>query len=551
MDAKMTATDINTHFKHYKNEPKIAAYLGYTDVMEFRKFRFSAIVLEWYLCYHKYCQARSIKIPLALLRDLPDLPSAFPKSTKDLLNYYPIVEPETRDNRKDNTQNRDYIYAGILYNLANLIDQARASYVFDPAVHKDISNRFEKAFDKITDFKIPAFDPSKIQFPILGPRPEFEEHVLERYSRVNAVIKSLQVVLAPTKWRETFNTKFPFKSTKIAADMIPTWMRSPDTKDVQAVTTTFSGPNARPKKKFFLTLDMETRTKANLELKKHIENHVEYNSLRMPEIMTEADRDPRDYPLGEMWRDTIRRQLCFSELQVDFLTIKLNPKFPAFGGALLVYDLMTPAARAPWHDVLSYISEEIPEFTFTYTLHVVDDMEFDYEYSGPLLAIQEDIELTADKDIAAKPAADSKQPDIQQPDIQQPDIQQPTIQNNGKTANESSISKLNQLLEKFLSESEYIARKKPIPEALFMQDQRQEMMEYHDNHDAFCPEGLLKWQHFVLEKLCGQMPRAVKESAHMKLPKDLRTQLMDAQTDAEIALISAEVCTFSNWFEDI
>jgi hypothetical protein len=328
-------------------------------------------------------------------------------------------------------------------------------------------------------------------------------------------------------------------------------MRSFDTKDVQAVIITFSGLNARSKKKFFLTLDMKTRIKANLELKKHIENHVKYNSLRMSEIMTEADRDPRDYSLGEMWRDTIRRQLCFSELQMDFLTIKLNPKFSAFGGVLLVYDLMTSAVRASWHDVLSYISEKIPEFIFTYTLHVMNDMKFDYEYSGSLLAIQKDIELTADKDIAAKSAADSKQPDIQQSDIQQPDIQQPTIQNNGKIANESFISKLNQLLKKFLSESEYIARKKPIPEALFMQNQRQEMMEYHDNHDAFCPEDLLKWQHFVLEKLCEQMFRAVKESAHMKLPKDLRTQLMDAQIDVEIALISAEVCIFSNWFEDI
>jgi hypothetical protein len=46
MDAKMTTTDINTHFKHYKNEPKIAVYLEYTDVMKFRKFRFSVIVLE-------------------------------------------------------------------------------------------------------------------------------------------------------------------------------------------------------------------------------------------------------------------------------------------------------------------------------------------------------------------------------------------------------------------------------------------------------------------------------------------------------------------------
>jgi hypothetical protein len=133
------------------------------------------------------------------LKNLSDLSSAFLKFIKDLLNYYFIVESKTKDNRKNNIQNRDYIYVDILYNLANFIDQARAFYVFDSAVHKNISNRFEKAFDKIIDFKISAFDSSKIQFSILDSRFEFEKHVLKRYSRVNAVIKSLQIVLTSTK----------------------------------------------------------------------------------------------------------------------------------------------------------------------------------------------------------------------------------------------------------------------------------------------------------------------------------------------------------------
>jgi hypothetical protein len=129
-------------------------------------------------------------------------------------------------------------------------------------------------------------------------------------------------------------------------------------------------------------------------------------------------------------------------------------------------------------------------------------MKFDYEYSDSLLTIQKNIELTVDKDIVVKSAANNKQSDIQQSniqqsniqqlDIQQSNIQQFTIQNNDKIANESFISKLNQLLKKFLFESEYIARKKLISKALFMQNQRQKMMKYHDNHDAFCSKNLLK-----------------------------------------------------------
>jgi predicted AAA+ superfamily ATPase len=77
-----------------------------------------------------------------------------------------------------------------------------------------------------------------------------------------------------------------------------------------------------------------------------------------------------------------------------------------------------------------------------------------------------------------------------------------------------------------------------------MHDQRAKMLKYHQDHDVFNENELLKWQHFVLKKLCEQMSRALKENAHMKLSKNVRTQLQNAQIDAEIALISIEICIF-------
>jgi hypothetical protein len=46
IDEKMTTSDINIHFKHYKNELKITIYLEYTNVMKFRKFKFNVIMLK-------------------------------------------------------------------------------------------------------------------------------------------------------------------------------------------------------------------------------------------------------------------------------------------------------------------------------------------------------------------------------------------------------------------------------------------------------------------------------------------------------------------------
>jgi hypothetical protein len=77
-----------------------------------------------------------------------------------------------------------------------------------------------------------------------------------------------------------------------------------------------------------------------------------------------------------------------------------------------------------------------------------------------------------------------------------------------------------------------------------MKNQRKKMLKYHDNYDVFSEERFLKWQHFVLDKLCEQMSRVLKKSAHMKLFKKLQTQLQDAQIESEITLISAEISIF-------
>jgi hypothetical protein len=168
--------------------------------------------------------------------------------------------------------------------------------------------------------------------------------------------------------------------------------------------TVFIESKIRSKKKFFLTLNMKTRIKVNLKLKKHIKKHVKFHFLRMSNIMIETNRDSRDYFLDEMWRNTIRRQLNFSKLQIDFLTMRFTSKFSTFENALLVYDLMISATKISWHDVLEYIANDISKYIFTYTLHVVNETKFDYEYSDILLKIQKNIHLTIDKDIAVKSA---------------------------------------------------------------------------------------------------------------------------------------------------
>ena len=308
----MTNENLDTHAKFFKNEPKTAPYLGYSDVAEYRKFRFSNVVLEWYIPYHQNCQQRSVKTPLALLRNLPDLSDAFPADLGQLLSKYPIADQDDRANRRQNNDSRDYLYAAILFRLAEAIDEASSTRSYDVEKHRAASNRFEQILSSnIPDIKIPAYNDTVIQYPKLGPLQKFKEDELERYSRTNSILKPLQCVLAPTKWRETFvkAKSSPYASTLISADMIPSWMRPEESQDDLSITIASVEPTELIRKSFILYLDRHQKTEFSSKLDKHVQEFIVFNGLRLPESNVQVERDPCAYPTGEMWRDTLRRQL--------------------------------------------------------------------------------------------------------------------------------------------------------------------------------------------------------------------------------------------------
>ena len=74
-------------------------------------------------------------------------------------------------------------------------------------------------------------------------------------------------------------------------------------------------------------------------------------------------------------------------------------------------------------------------------------------------------------------------------------------------------------LQQFLSTDSTTARKKAIPQSYFDSKQHSAMLLYHENFDVFTEEGLLRWQHHVLDKVCGQMRKALKDNSILKLNK--------------------------------
>ena len=100
-----------------------------------------------------------------------------------------------------------------------------------------------------------------------------------------------------------------------------------------------------------------------------------------------------------MFRDTLRRQLRFATLRVDFRSIVVQDQQPQ----MCVYSLSQPEITLPWSTVTEYL-KTVEKVIFDYTLQAVetDEDEYEYEYDGPLLALVNKLVVTATNDVGLK-----------------------------------------------------------------------------------------------------------------------------------------------------
>ena len=91
-----------------------------------------------------------------------------------------------------------------------------------------------------------------------------------------------------------------------------------------------------------------------------------------------------------MWRDTLRRQLRFPLLRIDFRTIQADDK-----SKLCIFSLTRPEQAALWPDVLKYL-KKLTAVCLKYTVKVVSETSDDYayEYDGPPLAIVDNVNMS-------------------------------------------------------------------------------------------------------------------------------------------------------------
>ncbi|MCJ1261134.1 hypothetical protein MMC22_000998 [Lobaria immixta] len=94
--------EFTNHAQLWKNESTSAAYLGYTDVADYRIFRFHWIVFTWFLVHATNCQGTRSDNGLCLIKDVGDNRELFPEDIDELLGKYLTSDNSNKDIGHDN-----------------------------------------------------------------------------------------------------------------------------------------------------------------------------------------------------------------------------------------------------------------------------------------------------------------------------------------------------------------------------------------------------------------------------------------------------------------
>ncbi|KAL8834745.1 MAG: hypothetical protein Q9170_003622 [Blastenia crenularia] len=541
----------------HRNEPMCAMYLGFSDIGAFRKFELALPALEFANQWAKFkCGSRSHDTILELIRDLRDDPDdRFPKDAVQMMSTYgpnaPLRRTEESNQshqKEERDRNANYLAATIIYRLAACLsptksgplepseDQhARAVADFDsepmeltedssPERSKEQHARAVADFEVLNpDLKVPYIDLETVQAPQLGPFTNLGEDELEKYNRVYNLLRSIDLLSAPSRWLERMVKQPPFRARRIHPTNMPRWMVGTSTRLHSSRPVT----PPHPPMNILVIHTVHRKTKYSAALITHAEEFLSLEGLDMPPLEITPKRDPRDYESGPHWRDTLRRQLSLQALRVDFFTMALvipHTSSEDDGKQITFYG--PSSSPSQWQEVKKILSQNVLEIQFTYTLRPLEEgEEFDYEYSGPPIALEQDLRLDASGDIEQFPLPS---PPPQDDDDNELDPQ---------AAAENKV---------FMAGGGIAGKKPPIPQSEFSNADRQRMLDQHDGIDVMTDEGLEEWKNMAVNTILANhraLPRPKKEAlfqGNRRVTKAQRDAIRESQAAGEIQALATD-----------
>ena len=344
---------------------------------------------------------------------------------------------------------------------------------------------------------MPAYpSPAHFKLPSLGPHVNVEEHLVEKYNRAYCLLRGFSQILDPGRWTSKISgpDAEPFEPTLVDPSYVPLWMVQIDSASTAAAIPKKSPSRIYQPKKTHLSWDPNPKLKTMQDVDQHIEDFIEPEGLLalLPYDPVLASRDPRVYPNGAMWRDTVQRQLSFDKLRLDFLTMTLEGERKK----MVEYSDVVPAKS--WEDIRQQLCQSNRDVTISYTVKPLEeDEDFEVEWSGPPLALLADIRLGEDDDVSAIPAETNQD---QLLDVQRSFEEQELAENKAF----------------FSGGGHSLTRGPPKPETEYSNttaEKRAEMLSQHSGFDVLTPDGLKKWQNHVCNTICRNIPREKPKQA--------------------------------------
>ncbi|KAK3111572.1 Kinetochore protein Spc24 [Teratosphaeriaceae sp. CCFEE 6253] len=313
-------TDLSTFFSSYEIEARVAAYLGYTDTSDFRRYVLSHHFLKHYLRFaggDNWAKDIRVKSAFGLIRDRfinGKAPAEYP-TDDDTAEKYVSQKTGVGKNKR------------LAHLLICFVHEVSGTDSPDTIMAVDAEQQTE-AVQALKALKPNVFGTH--DFPDTGDQPvklpKFttafeEESELEQYNRAFAALKSFgYCVNSQGHWGKRFAAKNDWAASKaISEEHVPTWMQTlPGSADdvLNPDEATHQALAHMPIQLMWLPMN-------GLALKQHIDAAAAVLKP-WPESFREAgEADPRVYNQYQ-YRDSIRRQFQCVQLGVDLATLNLK-----------------------------------------------------------------------------------------------------------------------------------------------------------------------------------------------------------------------------------
>ena len=152
-----------------------------SNLEEFRKCEFSFYVIDYFNVYAQHCRARSAKVALELLRDVPNIQAQLPENLDDAVKTYAaaptVFAPEPK--KIEGETNLNYLMATLLFRLAATLKSPPQYTTTELSARQTApAVTFQHVHQRIMPT---GFELSTIILPSLGPQMDLGEHDLEQY----------------------------------------------------------------------------------------------------------------------------------------------------------------------------------------------------------------------------------------------------------------------------------------------------------------------------------------------------------------------------------